>query len=143
MGILLLSIIVGGSIYIFLNWQASSMLLGFGPYRKVSLAELLSYANFYDGKKVCTKGYFVETQNYSVIKVSLNEDEFTRSAWVKIGDQKIFPTKSYDKSAIVATICGYFESRRDGAFGTSPFWIHQITIESFKTEGELLNEANF
>ena len=112
------------------------MLLGFTPYRNVAIGELLSYANFYDGKKICTKGYYVETQIYSVIKVSLHEDEFTRSAWVNTGDHEIFASKSYDKQAIIATICGYFESRRDGQFGTSPFWIHQITVESFKTEGE-------
>lgn len=135
-GLYLLIFIIIASVYIFMNWQKSSRLLGFNPYRNVAIGELLSYANFYDGKRICTKGYYVETQIYSVIKISLYEDEFTRSAWVNAGDHRIFPNKSFDKQAVVATICGYFESRRDGLFGAYPFWIHQITVASFKTEGD-------
>ena len=97
----------------------------------------MSFGNFFDGKKICTKGYYVQTATSSILKVSLAEDEFTRSAWVNnLQNLEIIPQKSVETKAVIATICGHFESRRGGEFGIPPVWIHQITVENFKTEGD-------
>ena len=49
---------------------------------------------------------------------------------------EIIPANSAQPAAVITTICGYFESRRGGEFGSPPVWNHQLTVDSFKTEGD-------
>ncbi|MBI2327700.1 hypothetical protein HYU92_05280 [Candidatus Curtissbacteria bacterium] len=141
-GLVLLIAIVGLSIYGFITWQNTGQV--FGNYINVQIVELLSYANFYDGKKICTRGFYVQTPSYTILKVSLKDDEYTRSIWIYDPEYREIITRIWgDSKAVVTTICGNFASSRAGEYGIPPVWNHQLTVESFKTEGELLNEANF
>lgn len=99
---------------------------------RIELVNLLSFANFYNGKKVCTRGYYVRDSRLSIIKVRLDEVEYVRSAWVvsRVGD--IIKTPQAGQTWIEAEICGIFESRRDGQFGDPAVWQHQITVDSYK-----------
>lgn len=135
-GLFLVASIIGILMFIFIRWQQSSSFFGFSPYKEVHILDLLSFANLYNGKKICTKGYYVDSPSYSVLKVSLREDEFTRSAWVDLKDHEIITGTLSGERAVVVNICGYFESRRDGEFGYPAVWNHQLTVDSFKTEGE-------
>ena len=135
-GFLVLCAIIAELIYVSVNWQKSSTLFGFSPHKDVAILDLLSFANLYNGKKICTRGYYVESPSYTIIKVSLKEDEFTRSAWVNAKDHDIIPGAISDQKAIITTLCGYFESSRNGEFGFPTIWNHQLTVESFKNEGE-------
>lgn len=137
-GLVLLGSLVAVVVYGFINWQKNGRLFGSSPYKNVGLIDLLSYANVYDGKKVCTKGFYVSTPSLSIIKVSLNEDEFTRSAWVKnsTGDEIIISIPAVPERYIEAELCGYFESGRAGEFGNPSVWNHQITVEKFQTFGD-------
>lgn len=138
-GFLFLCAIIAVLIFVSVNWQKSSSLFGFSPYKEVHILDLLTFANLYDGKKICTQGYYVESPSYKIIKVSLKEDEFRRSAWVKANDHDIIPGVSSEGNAVITTICGYFESSRNGEFGFPTVWNHQLTVESFKNEGEIFS----
>lgn len=120
------------------NWQRTGQFFGFSQYKNVDLTELLSFANLYSGKKICTQGFYVQTPTTSILKVSLSEDEFTRSAWVNNPTEKeIILQSSYaPEKSVQAKICGLFESRRAGEFGNPPVWNHQITVEKFETFGQ-------
>lgn len=135
-GLFLVASIIGILMFIFIRWQQSSSFFGFSPYKEVHILDLLSFANLYSGKKICTKGYYVESPSYSILKVSLKEDEFTRAAWVNANDHDIIPGIASEEKSVIATICGYFESRRNGEFGYPAVWNHQLTVDSLKTEGE-------
>lgn len=122
-------------IYFSSNFAKYGNFLGNPNAVQIDLIELLSAGNLYDGKQVCTKGYFVENGDYFVLKVSLREDEFTRSAWINTNGKKIIRDSIYPNQTkyVEAQICGKFQSMRGGEFGTPAVWNHQITVDSYKT----------
>ena len=131
-------IIVGVLFYGFVNWQSSGNFFGFAPYKEVKLVDLLSYGNLYDGKKVCSEGFYVKTPDLEILKVSMEEDRFTRSTWInnQTGRDIIFSTTSSSSKYVWAKLCGSFESHRAGEFGHPSVWNHQLTVEKFETFGE-------
>ena len=76
------AIIVGVLFYGFVSWQKSGNFFGFSPYKEVELVDLLSFGNLYDGKKVCSTGFYVKTPDLEILKVSMEEDRFTKSPLV-------------------------------------------------------------
>lgn len=135
--ILILAIILGASIYGVVNFSKYGKLWGKPDYLIVGIVDLFSFGNFYNGKNVCTHGYFVDGDGLSLLKVSLAEDRYTRTAWVDTGDHEIitrFPGGGV--RAVKADICGKFEAARNGEFGEPPVFLMQITVESYKTLGE-------
>ena len=136
--ILIIAVLGGILVFGFINWQKSGNFFGFSPYKTVDLSELLSFANFYDSKKICTLGYYVQTGRLTILKVSLDEDEFTKSIWINnpLEEQIIFPSSVYPNKKVTAKICGHFESHRAGEFGNPSVWNHQLTVEKFETYGE-------
>lgn len=121
------------------KWQMGSQFFGFSPYKTVRLIDLLSYGNLYDGKRVCTRGYYVDTINYTILKVSLADSELSRSAWVSDLENREIITRVPGKDrAIIAEICGYFQSKRGSEFGRAPFWNHQIIVEKYETFGDTI-----
>ena len=139
-GLLLIIAMVAVSLYSIINFSKYGQFFGKTDYRKIDLVVLLSYGNLYSSKNICTEGFYIKTQKLSIIKVSLAENQFTRSAWVKTnGDQEIitqFP--GLGDRYVRAAICGYFESARNGEFGDPPVWNHQITVSSYQTLGDTL-----
>lgn len=129
--ILLLVVVIFLIIFNFLDWQRKEV-------HDVDLLRLLSYSNFYDDKFVCTRGYYVKTNSLSIIKVSIIEDEFKRSAWVKTlpGLEILKTTPAEPKKYIDASICGFFETGRAQAIGAPALWNHQLTAIKFETYGE-------
>lgn len=129
--ILLLIVAIFLIIFNFLDWQRKEV-------RSVDLVRLLSYANLYDKKFVCTRGYYVKTESLSIIKVSLDEDEFKRSSWVKIlpGIEILRTTPAEPKKYTDATICGLFETGRAQGVGSLALWNHQLTAIKFQTHGQ-------
>lgn len=124
-------------VFIYLNLQKRRRELEVPGYQNVDLVTLLSFGNFYNGKQVCTGGFYFQTDRLSIIKVSLKENEYTRSAWVSLPAGKEIITKISGKNRyVVASICGYFESHRTGEFGSPAVWNHQLTVEEFKTLGD-------
>lgn len=120
----------------FINWQNYT-----NPFNKesnnVDLVNLLSFANFYSGKNICTQGYYAQSNKLSIIKVSLDEDISTRSAWVNNpgGEKLIIDASNVEDKAVEAKVCGYFESGRSRHFGEPSVWNHQITVDKFKPLG--------
>lgn len=136
---LVVSIItVGILVYGFINWQKSGIFFGFSPYKEVRLVDLLSFGNLYDGKKVCSTGFYIKTPDLEILKVSLEEDRYTRSTWInnQTGKDIIFSTTSSSSKYVWARLCGSFESHRGSEFGTPSVWNHQLTVEKFQTFGE-------
>lgn len=131
-GLLLLISVCGLLIYLFVNWQKDE--------KSVAIVDLLSFANFYNEKKVCTRGYYVETEAYTILKASIAEDVFTRSIWIKNPTEKeiIIKVPGISDRYIDAKICGFFETTRAGEFGIPSVWNHQLTVEKFQTYGELM-----
>jgi len=138
--IIIFAIFTAVLIYGFVNWKNNGTLFGFSPYKNVDLAYLLSFANFYSGKKICTKGYYIQTSNLFLLKVSLEENEFERSVWINNQSDKdiVLTTPQVPEKGTIATLCGLFESQRAGEFGEPPLWNHQLTVENFRTFGEEL-----
>lgn len=136
--LLISAIIVGTVLYGFINWQAGSDFFGFSPYKKVGLDDLLSYGNLYDGKKVCSVGYYVKAPDLEILKVSMEEDRFTKSVWIDnlSGKDIIFTTPAASAKYVWAKLCGSFQSHRGGEFGSPSVWNHQLTVEKFETFGE-------
>mgnify|MGYP001596116081 CR=1 FL=1 len=131
-------ILVGFSIYAIVNFARYGQVFGKPKYIRVELVELLSFGNFYNGKSVCTRGYYVEDEKLRLLKVSLAEDRYTRVAWVITGNLEIITRIPGAKAKFVeAELCGEFESSRNGEFGEPPVWIAQITVESYKTFGDV------
>ena len=139
-GLLVLIVIVAVSLYSIINLSKYGRFFGKTDYDKINLIDLLSYGNLHSGKNICTEGFYVKTKKLAILKVSLNEDQYTRSAWVKTApDQEIiteFP--GLGDRYVRAAICGYFESARNGEFGDPPVFNHQITVSSYKTLGDTL-----
>ena len=136
-GLLVLVLSIGTVIFGIINFGRSGNFWGRSGYERVELISVLSFGNFYDGKKICTRGFFVQGVVLTVIKVRLDEDIYTRSAWVDLNDHEIitrFPGAP-DRSRDVL-ICGRFESSRGGEFGEPSIWKHQITVESYRTFGD-------
>jgi hypothetical protein len=140
-----LIIIISALIFGLYNWQKTGQFFGISTYKNVDLVQLLSYANLYSGKKVCTKGYYLQTPNISILKVSLEDDQFTRSAWISNPTEKpiILQSQYAPEKSVQAKICGFFESRRAGEFGNPPVWNHQLTVEKFETFGQPQPLGNF
>lgn len=135
---------VGFVIYAFINWQESSKFFGFSPYKTVKLIDLLSFANLYKEKLVCTRGFYLQAEKLSIIKVSLEDDEYTRSAWVNNPKGREIITRVPGQTrAVEATLCGYFESRRAGEFGILPVWNHQLTVDNFETHGDFIELGQY
>ena len=132
------AIIVGALFYGFVNWQRSGNFFGFSPYKEVRLVDLLAFGNLFDGKKVCTEGVYVKTPDLEILKVSMEEDRFTRSTWInnQSGKDIIFTASATSSKYIWAKLCGSFESHRGGEFGHPSVWNHQLTVEKFETFGE-------
>ena len=132
------AIIVGVIFYGFVNWQRSNNFFGFAPYKEVKLVDLLSYGNLYDGKKVCSEGFYVKTPDLEILKVSMDENRFTKSTWVKNQSEKeiIFTYYAAPSKYVWARLCGSFQSQRGGEFGEPSVWNHQLTVEKFETFGE-------
>src|SRR3972149_10138868 len=132
------AIIVGVLFYGFVSWQTSGNFSGFSPYKEVELVDLLSFGNLYDGKKVCTKGYYVKTHDLEILKVSMEEDRLTKSTWVnnQSGKDIIFTYSAAPSKYVWARLCGSFQSERGGEFGEPSGWNHQLTVEKFETFGE-------
>lgn len=132
------AIIIGILFYGFVNWQKSGNFFGFLPYKEVKLVDLLSYGNLYDGKKVCTEGFYVKTPDLEILKVSMEEDRFTKSTWVnnQSGKDIIFTVSASSSKYVWAKLCGEFKSGRGGEYGTPSVWNHQLTVEKFETFGE-------
>ena len=136
--LIIAAIIVGALFYGFINWQRSGNFFGFAPYKEVKLVDLLAFGNLYDCKKVCSTGYYVKTPDLEILKVSMEEDRFTRSTWInnQTGKDIIFSTTSSSSKYVWAKLCGSFESHRAGEFGNPSVWNHQLTVEKFETFGE-------
>lgn len=114
------------------NLSKTGSLLGDGEYKRVELVELLSFGNFYSGKKICTRGYYVKDYRLSIIRVNLKEDELiTRSAWVRTPNEDII-TSRLSTRYVEAELCGFFESKRGSEFGDPSVWNQQITVEKYK-----------
>ena len=130
---------VGFLIWGFTSWQKSGQFFGFSQYKTVKLIDLLSYGNLYTGKKICTRGFYVQSVQVSIIKVSLEDDNFTRSAWILNPTGKEIVTQIPGRERITeATLCGSFESQRAGEFGNPSVWNHQLTVDKFQTHGDAL-----
>ena len=131
-------LIVGILIYGFINWQQSGNFFGFSPYKEVRLVDLLAFGNLYDGKKVCSTGFYIKTPDLEILKVSMEEDRFTKSTWVnnQSGKDIIFTGSAASSKYVWARLCGSFESHRGGEFGQPSVWNHQLTVEKFQTFGE-------
>ena len=131
-------ILILALIYGLVNWQKTGYFFSFSLYKDVDLLDLLSYANLYSGKKICTQGFYVQTPGTSILKVSLGEDEFTRSTWITnpTGNEIILQSPYAPDKSVQARICGFFESQRAGEFGNPPVWNHQLTVEKFETFGQ-------
>lgn len=127
----------GFSVFAIVNFANYGSILGRSKYTRVELVQLLSYGNLYNGKNVCTRGYYVEEDKLRLLKVSLNEDNYTRTSWVVPGDREIITRiQGSGAKAVEAELCGKFESARNGEFGEPPVWIAQITVDSYKTFGD-------
>ncbi len=130
-----ISIIVA---YELLNWQRYGTFWGRRGYENVELVNLITFASFYDGKNVCTKGYVTEGNNSSFIKTDVSGSRYEGSAWLvnNIGHSFIFNTSNTVTKSVLGRVCGNFQSKRDGEFGNPPFWKHQLTIGEFSSLGE-------
>lgn len=134
--LLLVIALVGVSLYSLINLSRYGQFFGKAEYKKIDLIELLSYGNVRNEKNVCTEGYFVKTDKLSILKVSLSDDQFTRSAWIRTEGEIINQYPGSDNRYVRAVICGFFESKRAGEFGDPPVWNHQITVSSYETLGD-------
>lgn len=134
--VLVLVVVCSIAIYSILNIAKYGKFFGKPEYDRVELVKLLSYGNFYNGKEVCTRGWYVEDELLSILKVRLDEDRYTRTAWVQKEEELITRTPGSGLRTIEMEICGKFESDRNGEFGEPPVWIAQITVSSYKTFGE-------
>lgn len=135
--LLLLVILIGFSIYAMINYSNYGNIFGKTAFDNVDLAELLPYANLYDGKDLCTRGIYVQGNSLSIIKVNLDDDKFTKSIWVKVapGKDLIIDASGSQNRAVEAKVCGYFESHRGGSFGEPSIWNHQLTVKTFNMLG--------
>lgn len=102
-------------------------------YQEVELNNLFSVANVYNGKNVCTKGYYIESMGLSVLKTTFDSDFYNRSIWIEnTGDKKIFVDALGDSKGALAKLCGKFLLGRGSGFGQLSIWNHQITVDDFE-----------
>lgn len=123
--------------YALLNWQRYGTFWGKRGFENVELVNLISFSALYDGKTICTKGYVIEGNNSTFIKTGVSGSRFEGSAWLinNTGRSFIFNTSNLVTKAVMARVCGSFQSKRDGEFGNPPFWRHQLTINEFSGLG--------
>lgn len=137
---LALVFLLGFLIYAFVNFQKTGQLLGKpkGGYKFVQLIDLLAYASTYNDKKICTRGFYIEASTFRIIKVNLNDDEFTKSMWVNnLAGDEIIPKIGVSQDKYVDTqLCGLFRFTRGGEFGQPAVWNYQMDVENFKNYGE-------
>lgn len=133
---LLISVFIYGAA----NFQSYGNVFGKRSFQKVELTQLLSYGNVYSGKDICTQGIYIESDKLTIIKVDLEEDQFTKSAWIDnpTGKSLIFDASKKANKAIDAEICGSFLSGRGGEYGEPSVWNHQITVKTFTPLGKTI-----
>lgn len=136
--VIVLIIIIAITAYVLPNWQKYGSLFGKRGNENVKLVDLVSFANLYDGKDVCTNGYVVEGKNTSFIKDGVTGSKFEGSAWIvnNTGANFIFNTSNTVTKAVMARVCGHFISKGESEFGNPPYWKHQLTISEFGSLGE-------
>ncbi len=127
---IVLIIIIAVSAYALSNWQKYGSFFGKRGYENVKLVDLVSFANLYNGKDVCTNGYVIEGNNASFIKDGVTGSRFEGSAWVvnNTSSNFIFNTSTTVTKAVMARVCGHFVSKGETEFGNPPYWKHQLTI---------------
>ena len=134
--LLIIVAISGYGIYNYVNFGSP---IGKKGYEDVKLVDLLSFSKVYDGKNVCTQGFYYQTDSTSVIKTKLEDDLFTGSSWVvnETDKDQLLLDFTPDRGRVVnAKICGQFESKIDGQFGNPGAWKHQIKAKEFTELGE-------
>jgi len=141
--LLLLIAIVGVSIYSLINLSKYGQFFGKSEFGKINLIDLMTYGNIYNGKNICTEGYYVKTSKESILKVDLGSDPFVRSVWIKTDKEIIMDFPRLGDRYVRAEICGFFNSARNGEFGEPPVWFHQITVSSYETIGDTLPLKKF
>lgn len=123
-------------IYLMINYSKTGQYLSREVNPNVKIADLLAYGNLYDGKKVCTVGYYVSGYQISILKTSLYEERLRNSIWVKTDKEIITRVPGAGSKYIAAQMCGNFNSSRGRNFGEPPTFIHQLTLDSYKTFGD-------
>lgn len=135
--ILIWIILIILAIYVMANFAKTGQFLKLSYFKNVELIDLLSFGNFYNNKKICTKGYYLQTPRLSILKVDPKDSEYIRSAWVKVPKgAEIITEVPQESRMVLATICGRFESKRAGEFGDPPVFNHQITVEKSEIHGD-------
>jgi hypothetical protein len=131
--LIVLIIIIAVSAYVLSNWQKYGSFIGRRGYENVKLVDLVSFANLYNGKDVCTNGYVIEGKNASFIKDGVTGSRFEGSAWVvnNTGSSFTFNTSNTVTKAVMARVCGHFVSKGETEFGNPPYWKHELTINEF------------
>src|SRR3989344_6408801 len=76
-------------------------------YSQVNAGDLFSTANLYNGKKVCAKGYYIESAGTSVLKATIDAETYHNSAWVvNSSGKQIFVDAMGDGKWANAKLCG-------------------------------------
>lgn len=134
-----LLIIVGIISYGAYNYINSGSVIGKMGYEEVKLVDLLSFSKVYDGKNICTRGFYYQTDSVSVIKTGLQDTLYTGSSWVvneSEKDQLLLDFNPERGRVVEAKICGKFESKIDGQFGQNGAWKHQLKARTLGELGE-------
>lgn len=132
--LLILVIIIAAVVYFVNNWQKYGTFIKTSDTQEVEIAKLVSIANFYNGKVICTKGYYIESEGSTYMKMDLaDQDIFKKSAWINNqSGEKFFVDAIQGDKAALFKVCGKFESGRTRGFGQPAVWTHQIIVEDFK-----------
>lgn len=117
------------------NWQKYGNIFGHN-YPDIDEKDLFTLGSLYDGKNICTKGYYVESSGASVLKINLDTDLFTRSIWVlNNSGRQVFVDALGDGKAVQIKMCGKFESGAGKGFGQPSVYNQQLTVEGFELLG--------
>lgn len=140
MKLLFLIIVIVGFWYAWTNnfapLQKIKVFFGAG-YQDVEVENLFSIANLYNGKNVCTKGYYIESTGVNVLKQTFDGDIYNKSMWVvNNSGKKILVNALEDGKGASLKLCGKFESGRGSGFGQPSIWNHQITVQDFELLGK-------
>ena len=132
--LLILALIIAAVVYFVNNWQKYGSFIKPRELKDIELSELVSFANFYNGRMVCTKGYYIETEGSTYIKMNLeDQDIFKKSVWIINQSGKNFFVDAIQggKTALFR-LCGKFESGRTKGFGNPSIWTHQMIVDRFE-----------